>query len=171
MNETSENMDRLQMLLDASAAAAGAHISRILTADRRLNAAAVCERLNGMRLLALATVSSDERPFVGAVDGIFYRGAFHFGSAPDSIRFQHIRRRPDVSATYLPGEELAITVHGRAHFVDIASPDQRGFRQAVLDIYTPRYGPSWEHDFLDAGVSYARIEPAKMFTFDGTGLT
>lgn len=55
-----------------------------------------------MRLLALATVTSNGRPVVGPVDGIFYRGAFHFGSAPDSLRFRHIRSRPHVSATHLP---------------------------------------------------------------------
>ena len=44
-----------------------------------------------MRLLALATVTADGRPIVGPVDGIFYRGAFWFGSAPDSVRFRHIR--------------------------------------------------------------------------------
>ena len=78
-----------------------------------------------MRLLALATVTADGRPIVGPVDGIFYRGAFHFGSAPDSVRFRHIRARPQVSATHLPGEELAVTVHGRAVPVDIGSPEQR----------------------------------------------
>jgi hypothetical protein len=48
-------------------------------------------------LLPLATVTADQRPLVGPVDGIFYRGSFYFGSAPDSIRFRHIRARPQVS--------------------------------------------------------------------------
>ena len=47
-----------------------------------------------MCLLALATVTADGRPIVGPVDGIFYRGSFHFGSAPDSVRFRHIRPAP-----------------------------------------------------------------------------
>jgi hypothetical protein len=99
------------------------------------------------------------------VDGIFYRGAFHFGSAPDSVRFRHIGKRPHVSATHLPGEELAVTVHGRAVPVDVRSQDQAGFRQALLDIYVPRYGPDWEADFLDSGPLYARIEADRMFAF------
>ena len=93
-----------------------------------------------MCLLSLATVSSAGRPVVGPVDGIFFRGAFHFGSAPDSIRFRHIAARPWVSATHLPGEQLSVTVHGRAERVDIGSGP---FRQALLDIYTPRYGEEW----------------------------
>ena len=80
-----------------------------------------------MRLLALATVTADGRPLVGPVDGIFFRGAFHFGSAPDSARFRHIRARPQVSATHLPGEELAVTVHGRAVPIDIGDPAAAGF--------------------------------------------
>ena len=118
-----------------------------------------------MRLLVLATVTADGRPINGPVDGIFYRGAFHFGSAPDSLRFRHIRRRPHVSATHLPAEEFAVTVHGRAAQLDLRSPDAAGFRQALLEIYTPRYGPEWETEFLDSGPVYARIEAERMFTF------
>jgi hypothetical protein len=96
------------------------------------------------------------------VDGIFFRGAFYFGSAPDSVRFGHIRARPHVSATHLPGEELAVTVHGRAVPVEVKSG---AFREALLEVYVPRYGPKWEHDFLDSGPVYARIEADRMFTF------
>ncbi len=164
MNEKPSDVAALQDLLDRSAAGAGGHLCRIITAERRLDAQQVCERLTGMCLLALATVTSDCRPLVGPVDGIFYRGAFHFGSSPDSVRFRHIRQRPQVSATHLPGEELAVTVHGRAVPVDIRSDDDAGFRQTLLDVYVPRYGAGWEN-FLDSGPMYARIEADRMFTF------
>ncbi|MDQ1427789.1 MAG: hypothetical protein QOK39_1265 [Acidimicrobiaceae bacterium] len=164
MYESPEELAALQDLLDRSAAAGGTHLSRIITPDRRLDAAELTAQLVGMRLLALATVTADGRPLVGPVDGIFYRGAFHFGSAPDSIRFGHIRRRPHVSATHLPGEHLAVTVHGRAVPIDVAAGEQAGFRQALLDIYVPRYGAEWEA-FLDSGVAYARIDADRMYTF------
>jgi uncharacterized pyridoxamine 5'-phosphate oxidase family protein len=162
MHETAEDLAVLQGLLDRSYEKAGAHLSRIHTPDRRLSAEQVAERLTGMSLLALATVTSDGRPIVGPVDGIFFRGAFHFGSAPDSVRFRHIRKRPQVSATHLPGEELAVTVHGRAVEVDMKADP---VRQAFLDVYVPRYGSDWEHEMLDAGAVYARIEAERMFTF------
>src|SRR5262249_31561987 len=96
----------------------------------------------------------------------------HFGSAPDSVRMTHIARRPPVSATHLPGEHLAVTVHGRAVPVDIRIPEHAGFRQTLLDVYVPRYGPEWEQ-FLDSGPTYARIDASRMFTFhmddDGVG--
>src|SRR6478672_7201734 len=161
VRETPDDLTALQDLLDRSYAAGGAHLLRIHTPERRLSAAQVAERLDGMCLLALATVTADGRPLVGPVDGIFYRGAFHFGSSPDSVRFRHVRARPQVSATHLPGEELAVTMHGRA----IEVPVEGGFRETVLGIYVPRYGEEWEADFLDGGPVYARIEAERMFAF------
>ena len=162
VHETPDDLAALQDLLDRSYDQAGPHLRRIITPERRLTADQVSQRLMGMRLLALATVTSDGRPIVGPVDGIFFKGAFYFGSSPDSVRFRHIRARPHVSATHLPGEELAVTVHGRAVPVDIRDDP---FREALLEVYVPRYGPEWEHDFLDSGPMYARIEADRMFTF------
>ena len=164
MHETAEDLESLQALLDRSFESAGAHLLRIITPDRRLTAEQVAERLTGMCLLALATVTADGRPIVGPVDGIFFRGAFHFGSAPDSVRFRHIRARPQVSATHVPGEELAVTVHGRAVPVDVRSEADADFRRTLLEVYVPRYGSEWEK-FLDSGPVYARIEAQRMFTF------
>ena len=165
MHESPADIETLQALIDRSYAAAGAHLLRIHTPERRLSGAEVSERLTGVCLLGLATVTADGRPIVGPVDGIFYRGSFHFGSSPDSVRFRHIATRPHVSATHLPGEELAITVHGRAVPLDIHADEGAGFRRALLEIYLPRYGPDWEKDFLDSGPVYARIEADRMFTF------
>jgi uncharacterized pyridoxamine 5'-phosphate oxidase family protein len=164
MHETAEDLAVLQDLLDRSYAGAGTHLLRIHTPERRLTAHEVADRLTGMCLLALATVTADGRPIVGPVDGIFYRGAFHFGSAPDSVRFRHIAARPHVSATHLPGEELAVTVHGRAVLVDVKSAAAADLRRTLLEVYVPRYGPQWE-EFLDSGPVYARIEAERMFTF------
>jgi nitroimidazol reductase NimA-like FMN-containing flavoprotein (pyridoxamine 5'-phosphate oxidase superfamily) len=164
MHETADDLLALQDLLDRSYATAGAHLLRIHTPSRRLDARQIAERLSGMRLLALATVSSDGRPFVGPVDGIFYRGAFYFGSSPDSLRFRQIRTRPQVSAVHLPGEDLAVTVHGHAVPIDVGAESEAGFRQTLLEIYVPRYGTEWE-EFLDSGPVYARIEPNRMFSF------
>jgi hypothetical protein len=84
--------------------AAGHHLLEVITPDCRLIAPEVCDRLQGVRLLALATATADGRPLVGPVDGVFFRGSFHFSSSPDSLRISHLRRRPQVSATHLPDE-------------------------------------------------------------------
>jgi nitroimidazol reductase NimA-like FMN-containing flavoprotein (pyridoxamine 5'-phosphate oxidase superfamily) len=167
VHETPADLAALQDLLDRSYAIAGPHLLRIITPERRLSAAQVADRLTGMRLLALATVTADGRPIVGPVDGIFFRGAFHFGSSPDSVRFRHIRNRPQVSATHLPGEDLSVTVHGRAFPIDIHSDAAAEFRKTLLEVYVPRYGPEWE-EFLDSGPVYARVEADRMFTFHMT---
>src|SRR3954449_2859751 len=163
VRETPADLAALQELLDRSYELAGPHLLRIHDPERRLDAEQVAERLTGMRLLALATVTADGRPIVGPVDGIFLHGAFHFGSAPDSIRFRHIRKRPQVSATHLPGEELAITVHGRATPVDVHAEEGAELRQTLLDIYLPRYGDSWLK-ILEGG-AFARIDAERMFSF------
>src|SRR5262245_57562938 len=123
MHERPEDLVELQAVIDDSYAHATAHLLQIHDPERRLDAAAVAAELTGMRLLVLATSTRDGRPITGPVDGIFYRGRFHFGSSPESMRFRHIRERPEVSATHLPGEHLAITVHGAAEVIDVGAPE------------------------------------------------
>jgi hypothetical protein len=163
MHETADDLRALQDLLDRSYDAGGVHLHRITESLSRLTAEEVSRELQGMCLLVLATVTRDCRPLCGSVDGVFFRGAFHFGSAPDSVRFRHIGSRPQVSATHLPREELSVTVHGRAVPIDVKAPEHAEYRQTLLDIYVPRYGPEWEQ-FLDSGPLHARIDAEKMFT-------
>jgi uncharacterized pyridoxamine 5'-phosphate oxidase family protein len=163
--ETPGEIDRLQQLLDRSAAGAGPHLRGIISDDRRLSAVQVCEKLQGMRLLVVATVTADGRPLAGPVDGYFLHGSFYFSSGRNSVRMRHLAARPAVSATYLAGEELAITVHGRAELFDVSDPAHGELRQAMLDHYLPLQGPAFETwlDQIDAVA--ARIAPDKMFTF------
>ncbi len=169
MRETPEEMERLQQLLDSSAAGAGAHLRGIITDERRLSAERVCARLRGMRLLVVATVTADGRPLAGPVDGYFLHGSFYFSSGRNSVRMRHLAARPAVSATHLEGEELAVTVHGRAELFGLSDPAGGELRQAMLDYYLPRQGPEFETwlDQLD-GVG-ARVVADKMFTFSATG--
>jgi nitroimidazol reductase NimA-like FMN-containing flavoprotein (pyridoxamine 5'-phosphate oxidase superfamily) len=164
MHETPADLEALQSLLDRSYEHAGAHLREVTTAERRLRAAQVAERLAGMCLLVVSTVTADGRPIGGPLDGIFFRGSFYFGTSPESIRLRHIRKRPWVSATHLPSEELSVTVHGRAAPIDVKDASEHAFRQTLLDIYVPRYGPQWEQ-FLDSGPVFARIDADRMFTF------
>lgn len=176
VHETAADLVALQYLLDRSAEAAGSHLNSIITPDRRMTAEErrmtaeeLCAALPGMRLLVLATVTADGRPLAGPVDGVFYRGAFHFGTSPDSVRARHMSRRPAVSAAHLPGEHFAVTVHGRAVPIDVRHPDQAGFGATLLEVYSPRCGAEWEA-FLDGGPFYYRIDARRMFVFDGSGL-
>jgi uncharacterized pyridoxamine 5'-phosphate oxidase family protein len=164
MHETPEDLARLQAMLDRSYELAGAHLREVITPERRLTAEQLADRLQGMCLLVLATVTADARPINGPVDGFFYRGDWYFGSSTDSLRFRHIRKRPQVSATHMPAEEFSVTIHGRATEIDVNTINEGAFRQMLVDYYTPRFGPEWEQ-FLDSGVAYARIDAERMLTF------
>src|SRR5271156_2968816 len=89
VHETPDELLALQDLLDASAAAAGPHLRSIISEDRRVDAVALCERLQGMCLLVLATVTAHVLPLVGPVDGYFLHGTFVFSSARNSVRMRH----------------------------------------------------------------------------------
>src|SRR6266700_2825586 len=132
MLETPKEINRLQQLLDQSMAGAGPHLRGIITDERRLSAQQLCERLQGMRLLALATVTADGRPLVGPVDGYLLHGSFYFSSGRDSVRMRHLAARPACSATHLPGDELAVTVHGRAELNEIDALGARISAEKVL---------------------------------------
>ena len=98
MHETSEDIARLQALLDASHAAAGAHLRSIFATERRVAAADLPAQLTGVQVTHLATVTARGQPRVAPVDGLFFRGALHVGTAPGAMRARHLRVRPQVSA-------------------------------------------------------------------------
>src|ERR1700759_656469 len=158
MFETAEELGNLQRLLDHSMAGAGEHLRGIITGERRLSAADLAARLQGMRLLTVATVTADGGPLAGPVDGYFLHGTFWFSSGRNSVRMRHLAARPAVSATHLPGEELAVTMHGRAELVGPREPAGAELRQAMLDWYVPRQGPEFETwlDALDGGAGGTR---------------
>ncbi|HKZ28146.1 MAG TPA: pyridoxamine 5'-phosphate oxidase family protein [Acidimicrobiia bacterium] len=157
MHETAEDLKNLQLLLNRSYERAGSHLREVVTPERRVSAARLIDLMAGVQVLALATVTADGRPLIGAVDGLFYRARFWFGSSPDSVRMRHLRTRPFVSVTHIRDQSLAVTVHGRAGMVDPEDPVHTGFRAFCLETY----GEDWEE--WGAPALYARIEPAKMF--------
>jgi uncharacterized pyridoxamine 5'-phosphate oxidase family protein len=165
VHETPEELRRLQELIDRSAAAAGTHLRSIIGPNRRLGAEALCQRLQGMRLLVVATVTADGRPLVGPVDGYLLHGSFYFSSGRSSVRMRHLARRPAVSATHLPSEELAVTVHGRAELFDVLDPARGELRRAMLDHYLPLQGAAFETWLDGENPIGARIDAERLFPF------
>jgi len=165
VHETPEELERLQELLDRSAAGAGPHLAAIATPERRLDAAELCRRLTGMRLLVVATATADGRPLAGPVDGYLLHGDWHFSSDRRAVRIRHLSSRPAVSATHLPGAQLAVTVHGHAHLYEVGDPRRPALRQAMLDHYLPLQGPAFQEWLDGSGAVAARIVAEKLFTF------
>lgn len=166
MYETSAELDRLQAVLDASAAGAGPHLRSIITDERRIDAAQLCRLLSGMRLITVATTTADSRPIAGPVDGYFLHGSFWFATSPDSVRARHLARRPAISATHVPDDRLGVSVHGTAELYEFPSESTVELRQAMLDHYLPVQGPSFE-TWLDglSGAVGVRVEATKVFTY------
>jgi hypothetical protein len=169
MLETPEELDRLQDLLDASMASAGPHLRDIIGEERRLSASALAEWLQGLCLLVLATATADGRPLTAPVDGYFLHGQFWFSLGADAVRARHLAVRPHVSVTYLPADDLAVTVHGTAERFAIRDPACAELRQAMLDEYVPKQGPSFGQWLEQVDAVGARLVPEKMFTFHLAG--
>jgi hypothetical protein len=162
VHETADDLADLQRLLDASRAAAGSHLRDVFADERALSASEVVTLLEGVRILAVSTVSAAGEPIVAPLDGILYRGALHVGTSRASVRARHLAARPAVSAAWIDGERFAVIVHGRAVPVDLADPAAAGFRACLVELYAPRFGDGWS-DWAAAEAVYYRIEPRKMF--------
>jgi hypothetical protein len=159
MFETPNDLRELTELLDRSYARAGDHLRSIFTPERRIAAGDLVALLPGVQVLNLATVTRACAPRVAPVDGLFYRGQFWFGSAAASVRFTHLRERPQVSASHTRGEELAIVVHGTAALIDTGDPAHAGF----ADYYRDVYGFGWNE--WDIPVQFARIDGSRLYTY------
>lgn len=159
MRETEADLTWMQELLDRTYGAAGSHLREIHTDEARVTARDLVERLDGMQVLVVATVTADGRPLTGPVDGFLYRGRWHFGTSPDAFRARHLARSPAISATHVRGEQLVVTAHGRARRADLRG-DDAGFAEVLRD----QYGADW--DDWGSASPYFVIEPDRMYAAD-----
>lgn len=159
MQETAEEMEALQALLDRSYRRAGEHLLSIHTSPWRMDAGQVCEALEGVCVLDLATVSRAGAPRVAPVDGLFLGGLFWFGSSRQSLRFRHIRNDPRVSAAHTVGEEVSVVVHGVAREIDTSTGDFERLHDYCRQVYGPDYD-SWGYW---GTAPFAWIEPERMY--------
>lgn len=168
MFETSEEFTTLQQLLDASYANAGPHARSTIDETRRPTALEVCERMTGMCLITVATVTADGRPISGPFDGYVVHGSLWFTSAVNGVRIRHLEHRPAISATYLPEPEFALWMHGTASVFALSDPICAPVKQAMLDHYLPIQGPSFAEwiEHLDARA--VRIDPVTVLAFCDT---
>lgn len=153
MLETPAEVESLQRLMDSSHAKATAHLRDIVAGDHRLTAAQVLPRLDGMRVLSLATVTAGGEPRVSAVDGHLLHGAWTFGTDGKAAKARHLEARPAVSVAYIDGERLGVFCHGRAVRL---TPDHPSWSETIAH-WSAHYGSdptSWGDD-----VRMYRIEP------------
>ncbi len=159
MYETPDDLADLDLLLSRSLEGASEHLRSIISRERQPSAQDLVDRLDGMRVLALATVSGAGRPRISAVDGHFLRGHWVFSTSATSVKAMDLRQRPALSAAHLEGELLGVFTHGEAEFLDPGHRD----RAWVDSHLTHHYGSSplgW-----GAEIVYVRVRPRWMVAF------
>ena len=160
MDETPAELADLQDLLDRSFAAAGNHLRAIVRPERRLTARQVSAYLQGVKHLAVGTVTAAGEPRVAPVDGIFWHGYFHFSTAASSLRARHLGARRAVSAAHVVGDEVAVWTHGRAQLVLPGDAVWGAFEQRWREIYGGGAASDWAPDPV-----YIRIVPERFFAY------
>ncbi|MGH8861857.1 MAG: pyridoxamine 5'-phosphate oxidase family protein [Jatrophihabitantaceae bacterium] len=160
MDESADELDALQRLLDASFARASAHLTSIMTEPRRLPAGRLAAELPPAAVLNIATVTARGEPRVSAVDGHFLHGAWHFTTEARSAKARHLRARPAISASYTPRDGYGVFCHGRVAHLAGAQ------RQALRDHFVRHYGADPESL---GTIAYYRIDADWMVAFEFGG--
>lgn len=145
MYETIAEQESLQELLERSRAGATRHLREIVTTDHSPSAIDLLPRLQGMKVLSLATVTRRGEPRVSAVDGHFLHGSWTFGTDGRSAKARHLADRPAVSVAYIDGERLGFFTHGIVDRLDGADAQY----EEIIDHWTAHYGTSplsWGED-------------------------
>lgn len=156
MWETPGELTALQNLMQVSFERASAHLTSIMTAERRLTAEQLVASLPTPSVLNIATVTAAGEPRVSAVDGHFRHGQWYFTTAAGSPKARHLTARPAISASYTPRDGFGVFCHGRAELLDGAA------RQALREHFIATYGADPEEW---GRIAYFRIDARWLVAF------
>jgi hypothetical protein len=156
MKETPEELTAIQNLLDASFASASAHLTSIMTPERRLSAERLVAELPSPAVLNIATVTAAGEPRLSAVDGHFLHGRWHFTTAVDSPKVRQLLARPAISASFTPRDGFGVFCHGRAE------PLEGPAMEVLREHFAATYG--FEPETLGS-IAYFGIEPRWLVGF------
>ncbi len=133
MNESSEELEALQLLLDRSAGGVRRHLTDIVEPQRRLSAEQLCADLRGVVVLNVATVTKKGEPRLSAVDGHFLHGHWYFSTSGSAVKAGHLMRRLAVSVGYTPRDGYGVWAHGVAP--RLAGDDAEGIDRYLSTVY------------------------------------
>jgi hypothetical protein len=133
MFETEAELATLQKLLDESFERAGERLFAIWDASNRLTADQL-SGFQGVRLVAVATVNSQDEPRVAPRSAAFLHGKFYLAANTASVMVKRLSNNPLLAVTYFESH-LMIIAHGKA------TP----FRKGSQGFETLR--PEWEKAF------------------------
>lgn len=156
MHETADDLRMLQQLLDESFARASAHLTSIMTPERRLGADRLVAELPAPAVLNIATTTARAEPRISAVDGHFLHGHWHFTTAADSPKVRQLTARPAISASYTPRDGFGVFCHGTA--ARLAGAERAALREHFITVYG-----SDPEEWGD--IAYYRIDAAWLVAF------
>lgn len=162
MRETTEELDALQALLDASLSRSTAHLRSIFT-DRTLTAKQLTQILSGMCTLAVATVTAQGEPRISGADGHFLHGKWYFGTARSAAKARHFAARPAASVAHMRGEDLGVFTHGAVETLNQEDGQSVADWPDLLAYFKDFYGDDafdWDND-----VVYYRLQPHWMTVY------
>ncbi|SIR89559.1 pyridoxamine 5'-phosphate oxidase family protein [Williamsia sterculiae] len=157
MNETTDELEALQELLDRSAGGRTRHLTDIVSTERRLSAERICTDLDDVVVLDVATVSRAGVPRLSAVDGHFLHATWYFSTASSAVKARDLLARPAVSVAYTPRDGYGIWTHGDAVAV-------HGQEFTRIDAYLSEVYGMPLSDMAD-GIAIFRVEPRWMVGF------
>jgi pyridoxine/pyridoxamine 5'-phosphate oxidase len=133
MFETSDEIEALQQLLDASFDRSSSHLTSIMTPQRRLTAAQLVADIPAPAVLNIATVTARGEPRLCAVDGHFLHGHWQFSTAAESPKARQLDARAAISAGYTPRDGYGVFCHGTA--ARLRGEEQELFRRRSVEVY------------------------------------
>ncbi len=124
MQESREDIAQLQALLSRSIEQAGSFLRESFQMPvHSLSAEQLAGYLQGMRTLALATVTTKGEPRVAPIGALFYRGHFYIPTTRAAARTKQILRNPAISLTLFENNGFALIAHGHAELVAPGNAD------------------------------------------------
>jgi general stress protein 26 len=163
VHETVSELVSLDALLDRSFAAAGPHLTGIISPERRLTARQLRDYLVGVTHFVVATTSAAGEPRCSAVDTLFLHGRVWFSTSSSAAKVRHLERRPALSAAHVIGDDVGIFVHGHARLVRGATPEAAALAPHWRDAYGGGTPEDWVEDPADA--RYVEIVPTALYTY------
>lgn len=123
MNETPEDIQQLQDLLERSITKAGAFLRQSFQMpDHSLSARQLIHFWQGMQTIALATVTRQGEPRVAPISAVLSRGHFYIPTVATAARTKHILHHPAVSFTLYQENDFAVIAHGTATIIEPNHP-------------------------------------------------
>lgn len=160
MQETPQELERLQDLLDVSGERASPFLrSSFEIPEHSLSAAQLAAHLRGSLTVALSTVTARGEPRVAPIGALFLHGSFYVPTVAEAVRARHIARRPAASLTYFEGTNLAVIAHGQAALIAVDDP-----RFADLDAAQVEHGSQSVSEWQGHGV-YLHVHADRLYTY------